>query len=101
MEAHLQLFEIFLTVAKPMALQEVFLLNITDIIGSENHLSMEEIASHISSSTNKLVHIDCLSRITRLPLEASINKPARIDYLSKQTSPSDAKPARIDYLHRK
>ncbi|GLJ19148.1 hypothetical protein SUGI_0343800 [Cryptomeria japonica] len=66
MEAHLQLYEIFLTAAKPMALQAAVLLNIPDIIGSENQLSMEEIASHISASTNKPVHIDYLSRIMRL-----------------------------------
>ncbi|GLJ19167.1 hypothetical protein SUGI_0344210 [Cryptomeria japonica] len=43
-----------------MALQAAVLLNIPDIIGSENHLSVEEIAS-----TNKPVHIDYLSRIMR------------------------------------
>ncbi|XP_057873138.2 caffeic acid 3-O-methyltransferase 1-like [Cryptomeria japonica] len=66
MEAHLQLYEIFLTAAKPMALQAAVLLNIPDIIGSQNQLSVEEIASHISASTNKPVHIDYLSRIMRL-----------------------------------
>ncbi|XP_057873101.2 caffeic acid 3-O-methyltransferase 1-like [Cryptomeria japonica] len=66
MEAHLQLYEIFLTAAKPMALQAAVLLNIPDIIGSQNHLSVEEIASHISASTNKPARIDCLSRIMTL-----------------------------------
>ena len=69
MEAHLQLSEIFLSAAKPMALQAAVLLNIPNIIathGSENHLCVEEIAFHISASTNKPAHIDQLSRIMRL-----------------------------------
>ncbi|XP_059074775.1 caffeic acid 3-O-methyltransferase 1-like [Cryptomeria japonica] len=66
MEAHLHLYEIFLTAAKPMALQAAILVNIPDIIGSENQLSVEEIGSHICASTNKPVHIDCLSRIMTL-----------------------------------
>lgn len=67
--AHLQLYEIFLSAAKPMALQAAVLLNIPNIIathGSENHLCVEEIASHISASTNKPAHISQLSRIMRL-----------------------------------
>ena len=69
MEAHLQLYEIFLSSAKPMSLQAAVLLNIPNIIathGSENHITVEDIASHISASTNKPAHRGNLSRIMKL-----------------------------------
>ncbi|XP_057857630.2 nicotinate N-methyltransferase 1-like [Cryptomeria japonica] len=70
MEAHLQLYEIMLSAAKPMALKAAVLLNIPQIIathGKENPLSVEEIAEHISASTkDKVPQKENLSRILRL-----------------------------------
>uniref|UniRef100_A0A0C9S592 TSA: Wollemia nobilis Ref_Wollemi_Transcript_20423_1287 transcribed RNA sequence n=1 Tax=Wollemia nobilis TaxID=56998 RepID=A0A0C9S592_9CONI len=69
LEAHLQMNEIILSAAKPMALKAAVLLNIPDIIaihGNENFLSVHQIASYISASTNKPANVDYLFRILRL-----------------------------------
>ncbi|GLJ14671.1 hypothetical protein SUGI_0237670 [Cryptomeria japonica] len=70
MEAHLHLYEIMLSAAKPMALKAVVLLNIPHIIathGRENPLSVDEIAEHISAPIeNKVPQKEYLSRILRL-----------------------------------
>ncbi|GLJ14673.1 hypothetical protein SUGI_0237740 [Cryptomeria japonica] len=70
MEAHLQLYEIMLSAAKPMALKAAVLLNIPQIMathGRENSLSVVEIAQHISASTkDKVPQKENLSRILRL-----------------------------------
>ncbi|GLJ25133.1 hypothetical protein SUGI_0480730 [Cryptomeria japonica] len=84
MEAHLELYEIILSAAKPMALRAAVLLNIPDIIaihGSQNPLSVDQIASHISSSTNKPAHTDYLFRIMRLLASISVfTEETTIDY---------------------
>ncbi|GLJ25142.1 hypothetical protein SUGI_0480830 [Cryptomeria japonica] len=84
MEAHLQLYEIILSAAKPMALRAAVLLNIPDIIaihGSENPLSVGQIASHISTSTNKSVHTDYLFRIMRLLASIGVfTEETTVDY---------------------
>ena len=77
MEAHLQLYEIILSAAKPMALRAAILLDIPDIIaihGGDNPLSVEQIASHISTSTNKPAHTEYLFRIMRLLASMGIFK---------------------------
>lgn len=84
MEAHLQLYEITLLAAKPMSLQANVFLNIPDIIaihGSENPLCVEEISSHISTSTIKPVHTDYLFRIMRLLASIGVfTKETTLDY---------------------
>ncbi|KAH9320066.1 hypothetical protein KI387_021835, partial [Taxus chinensis] len=65
----LQLYEIFLSAAKPMAFQAAVLLDIPNIISlpcSGNPLSVQEIASYISAYTSKPAHTDYLFRIMRL-----------------------------------
>ncbi|XP_057857646.2 caffeic acid 3-O-methyltransferase 3-like [Cryptomeria japonica] len=70
MEAHLHLYEMMLSAAKPMALKAVVLLNIPQIIathGTQNPLSVDDIAQHISASTkDKIPHKEYLFRILRL-----------------------------------
>ncbi|KAH9320108.1 hypothetical protein KI387_021877, partial [Taxus chinensis] len=69
MEAHVHLYEMILTAAKPMALKAAVLLNIPQIIathGKENPLTVEDIASYIPASTsNKVPHKEYLFRIMR------------------------------------
>ena len=77
MEAHLALYEITLLAAKPMALRAAILLDIPDIIvihGGDNPLSVEQIASHFSDSTNKPAHTEYLFRIMRLLASMGIFK---------------------------
>ncbi|XP_059073361.1 caffeic acid 3-O-methyltransferase-like [Cryptomeria japonica] len=70
MEAHLHLYEMMLSAAKPMALKAAVLLNIPEILatrGRENPLTVDEIAQHISASTkNKVPQREYLFRILRL-----------------------------------
>ena len=66
MEAHLHLYEMMLCAAKPMALRAAVLLNIPQII-REKLLSVDEIAEHISASTEtKVPHKEYLFRILKL-----------------------------------
>ena len=66
MEAHLHLYEMILCAAKPMALKAAVLLNIPQII-REKPLSVDEIAEHISASTEtKVPHKEYLFRILKL-----------------------------------
>ncbi|KAH9320121.1 hypothetical protein KI387_021890, partial [Taxus chinensis] len=69
MEAHVHLYEMILSAAKPMALKAAVLLNIPQIIaahGKENPLTVEDIASYIPASTsNKAPHKEYLFRIMR------------------------------------
>ncbi|GLJ25140.1 hypothetical protein SUGI_0480810 [Cryptomeria japonica] len=84
MEAHLELYEIILSAAKPMALQAAVLLNIPDIIamhGIENPLSVDQIASHIFTSTNKPAHTEYLFRIMRLLASIDVfTEETTVDY---------------------
>ncbi|GLJ25135.1 hypothetical protein SUGI_0480760 [Cryptomeria japonica] len=84
MEAHLELYEIILSAAKPMALQAAVLLNIPDIIamhGIENPLSVDQIASHIFTSTNKPAHTEYLFRIMRLLASIGVfTEETTVDY---------------------
>ncbi|GLJ15169.1 hypothetical protein SUGI_0248030 [Cryptomeria japonica] len=70
MEAHLHLYELMFSAAKPMALKAAVLLNIPQIMathGRENPLCVDDIAEHISASTkSKAVHKEYLFRILRL-----------------------------------
>uniref|UniRef100_A0A0D6QSW5 O-methyltransferase domain-containing protein n=1 Tax=Araucaria cunninghamii TaxID=56994 RepID=A0A0D6QSW5_ARACU len=68
LSAHLEINEIMLSTAKPMALKAAVLLNVPDIIaihGNGNALSVEQIASFISFSTNKPAHEENLFRILK------------------------------------
>jgi hypothetical protein len=66
----LQLYEMILCAAKPMALKATVLLNIPDIIATRGPLSVEQIASHIAaanptSTSNSHVDVGYLYRILR------------------------------------
>nr|BDC79578.1 hypothetical plant O-methyltransferase [Thujopsis dolabrata var. hondae] len=84
MEAHLQLYEIILSAAKPMALRAAVLLSIPDIIaihGGDNPLTVEQIASHISIVTNKPAHTEYLFRIMRLLASIGVfTEESTVDY---------------------
>lgn len=65
MEAHLQLYELMLSHAKPMALKAAVKLDIPDILAMHsngNPMTVDQIASYISPTTNK----DYLFRILRV-----------------------------------
>ncbi|XP_057837605.2 (Iso)eugenol O-methyltransferase-like [Cryptomeria japonica] len=62
----LKLYDIMLGSAKPMGLRAAVLLNIPDIIAqASGSLTLEEIAAHISASTESPPHIEYLFRLLR------------------------------------
>ena len=87
----LQLYEMILCAAKPMALKAAVLLNIPDIIATRGPLSVEQIASHIAaanpiSTSNSHVDVGYLYRILRFL--------ASYDVFTEQGEANQEKPIR-------